>query len=265
MKVAISTAGLGKAYFDGWGNPASFSLDAVSLKIPAGETTGIFGGNGSGKTTLVKLLCGLISPTTGSVLIFGKPPVRAVARDAIGFLPEKPEFPGYLTVEKTLRLLGRKSGLKAARLDDRVRYCMEVVDLQNQAGKRVQTLSKGSLQRLGIAQALVHDPKILILDEPTDGLDPLARHRVMDVLQNLKAEGKTLLICSHYLSRMEEFCDKTLILHEGKTLYWGQPAFQPTLENWLLNHLKIQPQRTQRFRKKNRRKLTTDFTDEHGY
>ena len=238
MKVAISTAGLGKVFFDGWGNPASFSLDAVSLEIPAGETTGIFGGNGSGKTTLVKLLCGLIRPTAGSVLIFGKPPVRAVAEDAIGFLPERPEFPGYLTVEKTLRFLGRISGLKAARLNHRVRNCMEVVDLQNQAGKRVQTLSKGSLQRLGIAQALVHDPRILILDEPTDGLDPLAHHRVMDVLQNLKAEGKTLLLCSHYLSRMEEFCDKTLILHEGKTLYWGQPSFQPNLQTWLFNYLK---------------------------
>lgn len=238
MKVAISTSRLGKTFYHGWGNSASFSLDGISLEIPAGETTGIFGGNGSGKTTLVKLICGLIRPTAGSVLIFGKAPAQAVAGDAIGFLPEKPDFPPYLTVEKTLRFLGQMSGLRASRLNDRVGYCMEAVDLRQQSGKRVQTLSKGSLQRLGIAQALVHDPQILLLDEPTDGLDPLARHRIKGVLQNLKAEGKTLLLCSHYLSEMEEFCGNALILHEGKTVYWGKPAFEPDLEKWFLRNLK---------------------------
>ena len=238
MKLAISTAGLGKTFYDGWGNPAVFALHDVSLDIPAGETVGILGGNGSGKTTLVKLICGLTRPTAGSVLIYGKAPAQAIRRDAIGFLPEKPDFPGYMTVEKTLRFLGKMSGLKAAGLTSRIHYCIEAMGLQDQAGKRIHTLSKGSLQRLGFAQALVHDPKILILDEPTDGLDPLARDQVGKVLQNLKAEGKTLILCSHYLSRMEEFCRKVLILHEGKTVFWGEPDFEPNLESWLLSYLR---------------------------
>ncbi|MCZ6674676.1 MAG: ABC transporter ATP-binding protein [Verrucomicrobia bacterium] len=238
MEPAIRIEGLSKDFSDGWGRKGHMALEALSLDISKGELVGVFGGNGSGKSTLLKLLCGLLQPTRGSLEIAGNSPAKSIREDLIGYLPERPGFPTYQSPRKLLTLFAKLSGLSGSILDDRVNACLNRCRLESQADVPVVKLSKGGIQRLAMAQALIHDPQVLLLDEPMDGLDPLALEGVEKLVQDLRDEGKTVLISSHLVRGMETLCDRVLILHNGRSIFFGPPDFEEGMESWILKRLR---------------------------
>ncbi len=238
MDSVITIKGVTKSYSDGWGNFDEPALKPLDLEIQKGEIVGIFGGNGSGKSTLVKMICGLLKPTSGQLLVNDMDPEKAAASGGMGYVQEKTSLPEYLTVEAYLKWLGKLSGFKGEFLQKRVSYSMDQLGLLPNAAKKIGKLSKGAMQRLSIAQSLLHDPAIYLFDEPTDGLDPLALERVLELFVKLKQEGKTLLISSHYFSGMEELCSRVLILNEGMAVFSGKPDFPQGMRKWLIDHLK---------------------------
>ena len=212
MSYAIQTAGLGKTY--GGRRPVR-ALKPLDLEVAAGETFGLLGPNGAGKTTLVKLLLGLAHPTEGSATLFGTPIAEAHARRPVGFLPEGHRFPPFLTGRDALDLFARMSGLEVARRASRSRELLSLVRLEDAADRRVGTYSKGMLQRLGIAQALMHRPRLVFLDEPTDGVDPVGRREIRTLIESLRDEGVTVFLNSHLLSEVERVCTRVAILTNG--------------------------------------------------
>ena len=188
----------------------------LNLQVAAGEAVGLLGLNGSGKTTTMKLALGLLAPTRGAVLVFGSPAGGRETRRRMGYLPELPYFQPYLTPAETLRLFGRLSGLGAAELGGRIAESLERVGLSAQADRRMTGFSKGMLQRVGMAQCLLHDPQLLLLDEPVSGLDPLAIAEFRDLLGRLREAGVALLIASHSISELERVCDRAAILADGR-------------------------------------------------
>lgn len=198
------------------------ALRELSFQIPRGEITGFLGLNGAGKSTALKILAGFLLPTSGSVVIDGidmlSDPERLRAR--IGFLPERPPLYGEMTVSAYLRWLGRLRGLSAARVDARLPEVLERTGLAPRADQVIDTLSLGYRKRLGIAQAIVHDPALVILDEPTDGLDPVQRVQMRGLVRGLRG-AHTVLISSHNLPEVQETCDRILVLHEGRLLAQG--------------------------------------------
>jgi ABC-2 type transport system ATP-binding protein len=188
----------------------------LSFDIPAGEVTGLLGLNGAGKTTVMKLLTGLLFPTAGSVKVFGHAPSDGAAKAKVGFLPELPYFPPQVTPGSALAYYGRLSGLSGAGLALAVRAAIERTGLEPHAGKRVSEFSKGMLQRLGLAQALLHKPELLVLDEPVSGLDPLAIHDIRALLAGLNAEGCTVFLSSHSISEVEKLASRVLIMVKGR-------------------------------------------------
>lgn len=197
------------------------AVDHVSVRIAAGEIFGLLGPNGSGKSTTIKLLLGLLEPTAGECSIFGVPSARVEARRDVGYLPESPHFYRHLTGRELVRFYGRLCGLGRSKIDSRVEEVIARVDMTGAADRRVGTYSKGMLQRIGLAQALVHDPRLLILDEPTAGVDPIGSAAISELILKLKAEGKTVLITSHLLGQMEDLCDRVAILDRGKLILEG--------------------------------------------
>jgi ABC-2 type transport system ATP-binding protein len=191
------------------------AVDDVSIRIMPGEVYGLIGPNGSGKSTTMKALLGLVAPSSGQCSIFGKDSLKVDSRDDVGFLPENPYFYKHLSGEETLDFYGKLCGLKGRRLRERVGELLELVDLTGAAKRRIGGYSKGMLQRIGLAQALIQEPRLVILDEPTAGVDPLGSREIRDLIFKLKEGGITVFLCSHLLEQVQEVCDTVGIGVEG--------------------------------------------------
>ncbi len=196
-------------------------LDGLSLRLLRGEIMGFLGTNGAGKTTTVKILLGFLKPDSGAVEIFGGKPGDAETRSRIGFMPEIAYYYPYLTIGELLEFYGGLSGMARREVREKAPELIRRVGLEAAAGKLLKTYSKGMLQRAGIAQALLHNPDLLVLDEPFTGLDPLARAYFRDMLRELRDEGKTIFFSSHELSETETVCDHVAIVKEGKVVLQG--------------------------------------------
>ncbi len=193
----------------------------LSLNVEAGHVYGLLGPNGSGKSTTMKVVLGLVTPTAGKTFIFGKDSRDVESREAVGFLPENPYFYKFLTGEETVHFYGKLCGIRGKMLNDRTRELLALVGLEDAAHRRVGGYSKGMLQRIGLAQALVQDPRLLVLDEPTAGVDPAGSREICDLILKFKARGLTVLLCSHLLSQVQEICDRIGIMHRGELVREG--------------------------------------------
>ena len=219
--IAAETVGLTKRYPLTWKRKVLVALDHLDLQIKAGEVFGLLGPNGSGKSTTIKLLLGLIVPSEGEARIFGLPPESLEARRRVGFLPENPYFYGFLNGDETLRFYGKLCGVTGPKLDARVEELIDLVGLQNGRERPLRSYSKGMLQRIGLAQAMIHDPEILFLDEPTAGVDPLGSTQIRDLILRLKKMGKTVIFSSHLLEQVQEVADRVAIFSLGKKVLEG--------------------------------------------
>ena len=200
------------------------AVDGLSLRIPENSIFGLLGPNGSGKSTTLKILLGLVKPTAGECTIFGHPAGSIEARELVGFLPEAPYFYKHLSGHELVRFYARMSSVPASVLEERVGEALDLVGMTGAANRRVGTYSKGMLQRIGLAQAIVHDPQLVILDEPTAGVDPLGSAAIGAVLLAMKRRGKTVVLCSHRLGQVEELCDHVAILDKGRLVLEGAIA-----------------------------------------
>jgi ABC-2 type transport system ATP-binding protein len=218
---AAETIGLTKRYPLTWKRKVLVALDHLDLQVRPGEVFGLLGPNGSGKSTTLKLLLGLIVPSDGEARVFGLPPDSLDARRRVGFLPENPYFYGFLTGDETLRFYGKLCGVTGARLDRRIEELIDLVSLQNGRERPLRSYSKGMLQRIGLAQALIHDPDLLFLDEPTAGVDPLGSAQIRDLILRLKKMGKTVIFSSHLLEQVQEVADRVAIFSLGKKVLEG--------------------------------------------
>jgi len=203
----------------------------LNLRVEPGEVYGLLGPNGSGKTTTLKIILGLVSPTRGQTKIFGRNSTLVESREAVGFLPENPYFHRFLTGKETLRFFGKLCGMNGSRLDDRVRELLALVGLANAAHQRLSTYSKGMLQRIGLAQALINEPQLVVLDEPTAGVDPAGSRDIRDLIVDLKRRGITVLLSPHLLSQVQEICDRIGILAKGKLVCEGRLEELIAVEN----------------------------------
>jgi ABC-2 type transport system ATP-binding protein len=203
----------------------------LSLRIEPGEVYGLLGPNGSGKSTTLKIILGLVSPTRGRTEIFGRDSRLVESREAVGFLPENPYFYKYLTGEETLRFFGRLCGLRSARLKERTNELLDLVGLTKARKRRLGVYSKGMLQRIGLAQALIHDPRLVVLDEPTAGVDPAGSREIRDLILDLKRRGITVLLSSHLLAQAQEICDRVGILADGVLVREGHLQKLIAIEN----------------------------------
>lgn len=199
------------------------ALNGVSLRVERGTIFGLLGPNGAGKTTLIKILLGLCTQTGGTARLLESHPGDTAARRRVGYLPEAMRIPDYLNAWSFLRYMGRLNGVSSADMKKRIPRLLEQVSLAG-VKKSVKAYSKGMQQRLGLAQALLNDPELLILDEPTDGLDPLGRKQVRDLLHELRAAGKTIFVNSHMLSEVEQVCDQVVILNQGLVARTATPV-----------------------------------------
>ncbi|HEX3156506.1 MAG TPA: ABC transporter ATP-binding protein [Candidatus Angelobacter sp.] len=214
---AIEIQGLSKNYAVGfWKKQIRPALKSLDLKVNVGETFGFLGPNGAGKTTTLKILMGIIFPTAGTATILGKDLFDPEIKRKIGFLPEQPYFYDYLSAPELLDYYARLSGVPAAQRQQRVTNLLGRVGLGDVGKKQLRKFSKGMLQRVGIAQAIIHDPEVVFLDEPMSGLDPLGRHEIRELIQQLKDEGKTIFFSTHILSDAETLCDRVAIIHRGE-------------------------------------------------
>jgi ABC-2 type transport system ATP-binding protein len=198
------------------------AVDDVSIRIMPGEVYGLIGPNGSGKSTTMKALLGLVAPTSGQCSIFGKDSLQVDSRDEVGFLPENPYFYKHLSGEETLKFYGKLCGIRGTKLKSRVEELLELVDLSDARHRRIGGYSKGMLQRIGLAQALIQEPRLVILDEPTAGVDPLGSRQIRDLILKLKEQGITVFLCSHLLEQVQEVCDHVGIIFRGKMVKEGK-------------------------------------------
>ncbi|MCH7812788.1 MAG: ABC transporter ATP-binding protein [Planctomycetes bacterium] len=212
----IQTAGLTKVFKDFWRRARVVAVKDLDLEIHRGEVFGLLGPNGSGKSTTIKMLLGLLYPTRGRISIFGRSPTDVAVKARIGFLPEDSYLYRFLNARETLdyyaRLFRQSRGVRAERID----RLLEMVGLQHEAKRRVGEYSKGMARRIGLAQALINDPELLILDEPTAGLDPVGTRQIKDLIRDLGKRGKTILLSSHLLADVEDVCDRITILYGGQ-------------------------------------------------
>src|SRR3954462_779387 len=204
---AIETYGLEKIYRSRWRAREVRAVSNLSLRVPAGVKYGLLGANGAGKTTFVKMLLTAVHPTSGSASLFGRDARLAEARRPVGYLPENHRFPTYLSGYGMLDFYAALSGLEAVQRKRRIPELLDLVGLKDWGDVRIKKYSKGMLQRLGLAQALIHRPMLLVLDEPTDGVDPVGRREIRDILDGLTGKGVTVFINSHLLSEVESFCE----------------------------------------------------------
>jgi ABC-2 type transport system ATP-binding protein len=198
------------------------AVDGVSIRIEAGEVYGLIGPNGSGKSTTMKALLGLVAPTAGQCAIFGKDSLKVDSRNDVGFLPENPYFYKHLSGAETLRFYGKLCGLGGRMLDERVNELLALVDLEGARDRRIGGYSKGMLQRIGLAQALVQEPRLVILDEPTAGVDPVGSRQIRDLIIKLRERGITVFLCSHLLEQVQEVCDHVGIIFQGRMIREGR-------------------------------------------
>lgn len=220
---AIRIEELTKQFPPGWpGKPPLRVLRGLSLTVERGEIYGFLGPNGSGKTTTMKILMGLMKPTSGTAEVLGAPAGTVNVRRKIGFLPEAPYFYDYLTAEEFLSFYGRLAGLPGRDLGHRVTSLLELVGLSEARKRQLRKFSKGMLQRIGLAQALIHDPDLVILDEPMSGLDPIGRKQVRDLILDLRDRGKTVFFSTHIIPDVEMICDRVGVIMEGKLVATGR-------------------------------------------
>lgn len=198
------------------------AVDGVSIRIMPGEVYGLIGPNGSGKSTTMKALLGLVAPTAGQCAIFGQDSLRVDSRKDVGFLPENPYFYKHLSGAETLRFYGKLCGIKGKQLEERIRELLALVDLEEARDRRIGGYSKGMLQRIGLAQALVQEPRLVILDEPTAGVDPVGSRQIRDLILKLRERGITVFLCSHLLEQVQEVCDQVGIIFRGKMIKEGR-------------------------------------------
>lgn len=221
-EYAIETQDLTKIYISRWKRREIRAIDGVSLRVRRGAIFGLLGPNGAGKTTFVKTLLSAVLPTKGIALIFGRDASQPEARRSIGYLPENHRFPTYFTGAGMLDFYAALSGIEASRRKKLIPEHLEMVGLSQWAMVRIGKYSKGMLQRLGLAQALIHSPTILILDEPTDGVDPVGRRQIREILGRLEARGVTIFVNSHLLAEVETLCREVAILDKGKVALSGK-------------------------------------------
>jgi len=203
----------------------------LSLRIEPGEVYGLLGPNGSGKSTTLKIILGLVSPTRGRTEIFGRDSRLVESREAVGFLPENPYFYKFLTGAETLRFFGRLCGTTGAKSKSRINELLDLVRLNKARDRRLGTYSKGMLQRIGLAQALIHDPRLVVLYEPTAGVDPAGSREIRDLIMDLKRRGITVLLSSHLLAQAQEICDRIGILADGVLVREGYLQELIAIEN----------------------------------
>ena len=222
MEYAVETFSLTKIFSDWWGRNKVYAVEDLNLKIQYNEVFGLLGPNGSGKTTTIKMLLGLLHPTRGKALCLGGDSKNPKINCRIGFLPEESYLYRYLTARETLDFYGRLFALPAKVRKMRIEALLDMVGLKAMANRPVGTFSKGMARRIGLAQALINDPDLLILDEPTTGLDPIGTRQIKDVILELSKRGKTILLCSHLLADVEDVCDRISILYGGKVRAEGK-------------------------------------------
>ena len=218
---AVQVTNLVKDFHGAFGRGKIRAVDRVSFEIARGEVYGLIGPNGSGKSTTMKALLGLVAPTAGKCAIFGQDSTRVDSRRDVGFLPENPYFYKHLNGEETIRFYGKLCGMRGAALRARTEELLDLVDLQGARKRRLGGYSKGMLQRIGLAQAMVQDPRLLILDEPTAGVDPIGSRQIRDLILKLKERGFTVFLCSHLLEQVQEVCDRVGIIHQGRLVREG--------------------------------------------
>ena len=223
--IAIETNELAKTYAVGfWRKTPRAALRPLNLTVEEGEVFGFLGPNGAGKTTTLKLLMGLVFPTGGSARILGKDISDSAIKAQIGFLPEQPYFYDYLTAKELLEYYAQLSGVQAKERVRKIETMLERVGLKDAARVQLRKFSKGMLQRVGLAQAILHDPKVVFLDEPMSGLDPMGRREVRDLIEELKQQGKTVFFSTHILSDAEALCDRVAVIHQGELRGVGRVA-----------------------------------------
>ncbi len=220
--VVIETRNLTKVYRDFWGRQKVRALKALDLEVRKGEIFGLLGPNGSGKTTTIKLLLGLLFPTSGRALIFDQDATEVEKNERIGYLPEESYLYKFLNAEETLDFYGRLFNMPAALRKERVGMLIEMVGLKWAKRRQLREYSKGMTRRIGLAQALINDPDLILLDEPTSGLDPIGTREMKDLILKLRDEGKTVLMCSHQLADVQDICDRLAILHQGELKELGR-------------------------------------------
>jgi ABC-2 type transport system ATP-binding protein len=225
LDAAVHTENLTKVYKDFWGRDKVRALDDLNLTINRGEVFGLLGPNGSGKSTTIKLLLGLIFPTEGSAHILGQPVGSTAVNEKIGFLPEESYLYRFLNGEETLKFYGRLFKIPSKELKTRVPELLDIVGLDEKSRKRkLREYSKGMARRIGLAQALINNPELILLDEPTTGLDPIGTREMKDLILSLKKQGKTVLLCSHLLADVQDVCDRITILFRGRMMEISKDA-----------------------------------------
>ena len=229
--AAISIQNLTKIYPIPFKREKVTAVQDLSLTVEPGQVYGLLGPNGSGKSTTMKIVLGLVSPTSGKTEIFGRDSTAVESREDVGFLPENPYFYKYLTGAETLAFYGKLCGLRGAGLRARTRELLALVGLEDAAQRRLGGYSKGMLQRIGLAQAMVQEPRLLVLDEPTAGVDPAGSREIRDLILDFKKRGITVLLCSHLLEQVQEICDRVGILHRGALIREGRLEELISIEN----------------------------------
>ncbi|MGI9470077.1 MAG: ABC transporter ATP-binding protein [Rubripirellula sp.] len=222
--VVIETRNLSKIYHDFWGRKKVHALKSLDIEVRPGEVFGLLGPNGSGKSTTIKLILGLLFPTSGRVLVFDKDASETSKNERIGYLPEESYLSKFLTAEETLDFYGRLFDMSGAVRKARVEELIKLVGLQGAKHRQLREYSKGMTRRVGLAQALINDPDLILLDEPTTGLDPLGTRDMKDLILSLRDQGKTVLLCSHQLADVQDVCDRVAILHQGELKELGRVA-----------------------------------------
>lgn len=213
--IVIETQNLTKIYRDFWGRQKVRALNALDLEVRKGEIFGLLGPNGSGKSTTIKLLLGLLFPTSGRALVFGQNSTEVTKNERIGYLPEESYLYKFLTAEETLDFYGRLFDMPAKIRKERTAELIEQVGLTYAKRRQLKEYSKGMTRRIGLAQALINDPDLILLDEPTSGLDPLGTRDMKDMILKLRDQGKTIVMCSHLLADVQDVCDRIAILYQG--------------------------------------------------
>ncbi len=220
--VVIETRNLGKTYRDFWGRKKVQALKALDIEVKKGEIFGLLGPNGSGKSTTIKLIQGLLFATSGRAFVFGKEATDVSKNERIGYLPEESYLYKFLNAEETLDFYGRLFDMPADVRRQRSDQLIKMVGLDRARRRQLREYSKGMTRRIGLAQALINEPDLLILDEPTTGMDPIGSREMKDLIIRLRDEGKTILLCSHQLADVQDVCDRVAILHQGELRELGR-------------------------------------------
>ncbi|MCI0335011.1 MAG: ABC transporter ATP-binding protein [Planctomycetes bacterium] len=221
-ETVIEARALSKTYRDFWGRPKVRALKALDLEIKQGEVFGLLGPNGSGKTTTIKLLLGLLFPTQGQALVFGKDATDVDKNQRIGYLPEESYLYRFLNAEETLDFYGRLFDIPHNTLRQRIDHLIKLVGLDRARKRQLKEYSKGMTRRIGLAQALINEPELILLDEPTSGLDPIGTREMKDMILRLRDQGTTVVMCSHLLADVQDVCDRIAILHQGELKELGR-------------------------------------------